>query len=96
MKTWVITIAALSIFLMVQASATLGQQGPQRPLPFDPKTIETVQGMVVDAPRLQTGGIPEMEHLTLQTPQEKLLVVLAPTGFWSDKTGKSRPWTGLR
>lgn len=81
MKTGGITGAALSIFLMVLAPAVLAQPGTQGPLPFDPRTIETVQGMVVDAPRLETGSIPEMEHLTLETEGPKLIVVLGPNWF---------------
>jgi len=88
MRTWVIMGLALSIVLMTLATPGLAQPGPQGPLPFDPQTVETVQGMVVDAPSLQTGGIPEMEHLTLQTPREKLTVVLGPNWFLARQNWK--------
>jgi len=88
MRTWVIMGLALSIVFMTLAPAGLAQPGPQGPLPFDPRTIETVQGMVVDAPRIQTGGIPEMEHLTLQTSREKLTVVLGPNWFLARQNWK--------
>jgi hypothetical protein len=88
MRTWVIMGAVLSMTIMALASTGLGQQGPQRPLPFDPKTIETVQGMVVDAPVIQTGGIPEMEHLTLKTKQGKLIVILGPNWFLAQQDWK--------
>jgi len=71
----------LTFVMIVLAPAGWAQQGDQMPLPFNPKAVETVQGMVVEAPVIQPGGIPEMEHLTLKTPQEKLTVVLGPNWF---------------
>ncbi len=81
MKKCLIAAAALSMLIMVLASTGLGQQGGPQPLPFDPKTVETVQGMVVEAPVIKTGGIPEMEHLTLETERRQLTVVLGPNWF---------------
>lgn len=81
MKRWLLAGMTLSFIILALAPAGLGKEGAQRPLPFNPKTVETVEGLVVEAPVIQTGGIPEMERLTLETPKGKLTVVLGPNWF---------------
>jgi hypothetical protein len=81
MKRWLLAGMTLSFIILALALAGLGKEGAQRPLPFNPKTVETVEGLVVEAPVIQTGGIPEMERLTLETPKGKLTVVLGPNWF---------------
>lgn len=71
----------LSVWVLALAPAGLGQGGPQGPLPFDPHTVITVQGMVVDAPVIHEKGIPEMIHLTLKTDQGSFTVILGPNWF---------------
>jgi hypothetical protein len=44
--------------------------------------------MVVAAPAIKGGGIPEMEHLTLKTKQEQLTVILAPNWFLAKQDWK--------
>lgn len=53
----------------------------QVPLPYNPQTEATVQGIVVDAPVIREGGLPEMVHFTLKAGPETLLVVLGPNWF---------------
>ena len=81
MKRWLILGMTLTFVMIALAPAGWAQKGAQKPLPFNPEAVETVAGMVVDAPTIQPGGIPEMERLTLKTPQEKLTVVLGPDWF---------------
>lgn len=80
-QRWLITGLALGLVVLALAPAGLGQEKAQAPLNFDPKTIETVQGIVVDAPEVKPGGIPEMVRLTLKTKQQQLTVVLGPNWF---------------
>jgi hypothetical protein len=59
--------------------------GKGKPALYDLKTVETVQGIVVAAPRpTPKGGLPERAQLTLKTPQETLSVYLGP-GWFMDK-----------
>ena len=81
MKRWLILGTILSCIMLALAPAGWGQKEAPKPLPFNPEAVETVAGMVVDAPVIQPGGIPEMERLTLKTPKEKLTVVLGPNWF---------------
>ena len=81
MNRWLTVGVILVLLALASAQVCLGREGAAGPLPFDPKTIETVQGLVVDAPVVHKGGIPEMEHLILETKREKLTVVLGPNWF---------------
>ena len=81
MKRCLIPGMILGCLMLAWAPVSWGQKGAQRPLPFNPKAVETVEGVVVDAPTIQPGGIPAMERLTLKTPLEKLTVVLGPNWF---------------
>jgi hypothetical protein len=82
MKRWLLAGMVLSFMVLTLSRTGLGQgRGGQGPLPFNPKTVETVPGIVVEAPEVKQGGIPEMEHLTLKTKQEKLTVVLGPNWY---------------
>jgi hypothetical protein len=47
-----------------------------------------VQGIVLEAPEVKQSGIPEMEHLTLKTKQEKLTVVLGPNCYLAKQDWK--------
>jgi hypothetical protein len=47
-----------------------------------------VQGIVLEAPEVKQSGIPEMEHLTLKTKQEKLTVVLGPNWYLAKQDWK--------
>ena len=81
MKRWLIAGMVLCFMMLALVQTGLGQGGGKGPLPFNPKTIETVQGIVVEAPEVKESGIPEMERLTLKTKQEKLTVVLGPNWY---------------
>jgi len=81
MTRWFIMGMVLGFLVLALVQTGLAQRGGQGPLPFKHRTIETVQGIVVEAPEAKQGGIPEMEHLTLQTKQEKLTVVLGPNWY---------------
>jgi hypothetical protein len=67
---------------------TLAQADGQVLYPFDPKTVETIQGMFANAPEFKPGGITEMVRLTLKTKQEKLIVILAPDWFMAKQNWK--------
>jgi len=81
MTRLIIAGMVLSVLVLGLVPAGLTQGGVQGPLPFDPQTVTTVQGIVVDAPVRQPGGLPEMVHLSLKTDQESLIVVLGPNWF---------------
>jgi hypothetical protein len=81
MKRWLIAGLVLSFMVLALVHTSLGQEVGKGPLTFNPKTVETLQGIVVEAPEVKEGGIPEMEHLTLKTKQEKLTVVLGPNWY---------------
>jgi hypothetical protein len=87
MKRWLLAGMVLSFMVLALSRTGLGQGGGQGPLPFNPKTVETLQGIVVEAPDLRGDGIPEMKHLVLNTHQEKLTVVLAPNWYLA-----KQPW----
>jgi hypothetical protein len=87
MKRWLVAGVVLSFLVLGFSGTGLGQDGGQGPLAFNPKTVETVQGIVLEAPEVKQGGIPEMEHLTLKTKQEKLTVVLGPNWYLA-----RQPW----
>jgi hypothetical protein len=88
MKRWLLIGMVLSLVGMAWAQAGPGKDVHQGPLPFNPGTIETVQGLVVDAPEFKTGGIPEMVHLTLKAKTGKFSVVLGPNWFLAQKGWK--------
>jgi|UniRef100_A0A7V6A590 hypothetical protein len=81
MKRWLIAGVILCFMMLALVQTGLGQGGGKGPLPFNPQTVETVQGIVVEAPEVRQTGLPEMEHLTLKTKQEKLTVVLGPNWY---------------
>lgn len=87
MKRWFIAGMVLSFMVLALSQSGLGQGGAKGPLPFNPKTVATVQGIVVEAPDIKEDGIPEMKHLILNTHQEKLTVVLAPNWYMA-----RQPW----
>jgi|YelNatPaOPRAMG01_1025707.scaffolds.fasta_scaffold00503_19 hypothetical protein len=81
MKMWLIAGLFLG-FLALSAPRVSPQEPASRgPLPFNPRTVETIQGMVVEAPEFKPGGFPEMERLLLKTDKEKLTVVLGPNWY---------------
>ena len=81
MKKWLLAGMGLGLLLMALTQAGWGQEKARGPSDSPAHTSETIQGMVVNAPVIQPGGIPEMERLTLKTPKEKLTVVLGPNWF---------------
>jgi hypothetical protein len=83
----------MALGLLVLALAQAGAQGP---VPFNLKTVETVHGIVVEAPEFKHTDIPEMEHLTLKTKQEKLTVLLAPNWFLAKQNWKITPLDRLK
>ena len=83
MKKWLLTGMVLILL-----GLALAQADGQWLFPFDSKTVETVQGIVVDAPELKPGGLPEILHLTLKTKQEKLIVALGPNWFMEQHNWK--------
>jgi hypothetical protein len=93
-KRWLLAGMILCFMMLALVQTGLGG-GWQEPLPFNPKTVETVQGIVVEAPEVKQSGIPEMEHLTLKTKQEKLTVVLGPNWYLAQQDWKSTSWTVL-
>ncbi len=82
MKKWL--LAGMVLILPAQA---LAQAGGRWLYPFDLKTVETVQGIVVDAPDIKP-SIPEIMHLTLMTKQDKLIVPLGPDWFMAQQNWK--------
>jgi hypothetical protein len=83
MKKWLLAGMVLGLL-----GITLAQADGQWLFPFDPKTVETVQGIVVDAPEFKPGSIPEIMHLTLKTKQDNLIVVLGPNWFMAQHNWK--------
>ncbi len=83
MKKWLLAGMVLCLLGLAQVQAD-----GQVLYPFDPKTVETVQDIVVNAPEFKPGGITEMVRLTLKTKQEKLIVVLAPNWFMAQQSWK--------
>jgi hypothetical protein len=82
MKKWLLAGVALSFLLMAMIPAGLGQEKAHEPYRLASKKIETIQGIVVDAPELKRGGLPQMEYLTLKTvDQGNLIVMLGPSWF---------------
>jgi hypothetical protein len=89
MKKWVLAGMGLSLLLMALTQAGLGQEKARVPSNFNTKTIETIQGIVVDAPVLKRGGLPQMEYLTLKTTDRgKLDVMLGPSWYLAQQDWK--------
>jgi hypothetical protein len=88
MKRWLLAAMALGMLVLPLIQPCWGKDGIQGPLTFDPKAVETIQGIVVDAPEFRPGGIPEMVHLTLKTKPAKLTVVLGPNWFVARQSWK--------
>jgi hypothetical protein len=85
-KCSIFILGGLICFLLTGGAWTqVSGGGKGKPGLYDLKTLETVQGIVVAAPRpTPKGGIPERAQLTLKTPQETLAVYLGP-GWFMDK-----------
>jgi len=81
-------LAGLICFLLTGASWAQSQgNGEGKPVAYDLQTVETVQGIVVAAPKpTPKGGIPERAQLTLKTEKEALTVYLGP-GWFLEKQG---------
>lgn len=89
MKKYSITILAGLICLLLTGAPWAQPQGDGegQPVQYNLKTVETVQGMVVAAPRpTPKGGMPERAQLTLKTEKETLTVYLGP-GWFLEKQG---------
>jgi len=83
MKKWL-----LAGMILILPGLALAQTGDRWLFPFDSKTIETVQGIVVDVWEFKPGGIPEIVHLNLVTKHEKLIVALGPNWFMTQQNWK--------
>lgn len=88
MKKWLVAGLLFSFLLPALVQVVSGQEGARGPLPFNPQTLETVSGIVVEAPEIKQGGIPEMEHLIVKAKEEKLTVVLGPSWFLTQQDWK--------
>ncbi|MHB8069940.1 MAG: DNA-binding protein [Desulfobaccales bacterium] len=89
MKNCTIFILAGLICLLLTGAPWAQPQGDGegKPVQYDLKTVETVQGIVVAAPRpTPKGGMPERSQLTLKTEKETLTVYLGP-GWFLEKQG---------
>jgi len=84
MKKYTIFILAGLICFLLTGAPRAQTQGDRegKPVPYDLKTVETVQGIVVAAPRpTPKGGMPERAQLTLKTEKGTLTVYLGPGWF---------------
>ncbi|MDD2902387.1 MAG: hypothetical protein PHU44_08115 [Syntrophales bacterium] len=84
MKKWsILIIAGFICFRLAGVPWAQAQgDGKGKPLAYDLKTVETLQGIVVAAPKpTPKGGLPERAQLTLKTKQETLIVFLGPGWF---------------
>jgi hypothetical protein len=81
-------LAGLICFLLAGTPWAQAQgDGKGKPALYNLKTVETVQGIVVAAPRpTPKGGLPERAQLTLKTQKETLAVYLGP-GWFLEKQG---------
>jgi hypothetical protein len=76
-----------SLLLICVAGAQTQTAETEKPAQYDLKTVETVKGVVLAAPRpTPKGGMPERAQLTLKTEKEKLIVYLGP-GWFVEKQG---------
>jgi hypothetical protein len=82
-KGSIFIIAGLICFLLAGVPWAQAQgDGKGKTIAYDLKTLETLKGIVVAAPKpTPKGGIPERAQLTLKTPQETLTVYLGPGWF---------------
>jgi hypothetical protein len=82
-KRNIFILAGLICLLLTGVSWAQAQGGGgEKPAAYDLKTVETLQGIVVAAPKpTPKGGMPERAQLTLKTPQETLTVYLGPGWF---------------
>ena len=82
-KYSIFILAGLVCFLLTDVPWAQPQgDGEGKPVSYDLKTVETVQGVVVAAPRpTPKGGMPERAQLTLKTEKETLTVYLGPGWF---------------
>src|SRR5574340_1124041 len=87
-KYSIFILAGLICFLLTGAPRAQPQgDGEGKPVPYDLKTVETVRGIVVAAPRpTPKGALPERAQLTLKTEKETLTVYLGP-GWFLEKQG---------
>ncbi len=81
-------MAGLLGLLLISAPGAQSQVPEQeKPVYYDLKTVETIQGIVVGAPKPSVaGGMPERAQLTLKTEKENLTVYLGP-GWFVEKQG---------
>ncbi|MFZ5452154.1 MAG: DNA-binding protein [Thermodesulfobacteriota bacterium] len=89
MKKWsIFSIAALLVLLAPGVSGAQSLvKAREKPVRYDPATVETVSGIVVAAPRpTPPGGISERAQLTLKTDKETITVFLGP-GWFVDQQG---------
>jgi hypothetical protein len=81
-------MAGLLGLLFISAPGAQSQVREQeKSVHYDLKTVETIQGIVVGAPKpTVAGGMPERAQLTLKTDKETLTVYLGP-GWFVEKQG---------
>ncbi len=85
MKRRLVTIILLVLAALTAASSKAAEQvHPPVELRFNPEALETLRGMVIDAPIIHRDGVPEMIHLTLKTERESILVILAPNWYLAE------------
>ncbi len=78
----------LVLCLALLAGPAAGQQGGSGAGLYNPRTVETVQGLVVSGPAPPSAeGLPEPVHLTLQTAGGKKITVILGPRFYVEKQG---------
>ena len=89
MKKWLLAGMGLGLLLMALTQAGWGQEKARGPSDPAAHNIETIQGIVVNAPSLKRGGLPQMEYLTLKTPDRGTLdVMLGPSWYLAQQDWK--------
>ena len=89
MKKWLLARMGLGLLLMALSQAGWGQEKAQGPSDSPAHTIETIQGIVVNAPVIKRGGLPQMLYLTLKTPDRgNLDVMLGPSWYLAQQDWK--------
>jgi hypothetical protein len=87
MQSRFISSLILVMALLAAAIPSLGQdsgkagQPASPPALFNPQTVEVFKGIVVAAPVVPKGGLPEPVHFTLKTDRETITVLLGPNWF---------------